>query len=68
MAKGKIKNLIKDRGYGFIEAEDGEEIFFHRTGVEGEEFESLQEGKAVEYETESSPKGPRAVNVKVIEQ
>jgi CspA family cold shock protein len=68
MAKGKIKNLIKDRGYGFIEAEDGESIFFHQTAVDGAEFESLQEGQAVEYETESSPKGPRAVSVKVTEQ
>jgi len=67
MAKGKIKNLVEGRGYGFIEAEDGEEIFFHRTGVQGADFESLKAGQVVEYDTEQSPKGPRAVNVRIKE-
>ena len=65
MAKGTTKSLLKARGYGFIEAEDGKEIFFHSTGLQGADFESLKEGQAVEYETEQGPKGVRAVNIKI---
>jgi len=65
MAKGTIKNLVTGRGYGFIEAEDGEGIFFHRTGLQDADFESLKEGQAVEYETEQSPKGLRAINIRL---
>ena len=68
--KGTIKKLIKDRGFGFIRAEDGREIFFHRTAVQGPDFESLMEGQFVEFDVEKNPKdsrtkGPRAVNVRV---
>jgi CspA family cold shock protein len=67
---GTIKRLFKDRGFGFIKAEDGREIFFHRTGVDGTEFESLTEGQAVEFDVEKNPKGsrgkgPRAINVRL---
>lgn len=66
MAKGKIKRIIRDRGFGFIEAEDGSEIFFHRTSLAGTDFNDLKEGDGVEFETEQTPKGPRATNVKGI--
>ena len=70
--KGTIKRLFKPRGFGFIYAEDGREIFFHMSSVEGVEFESLLEGQRVEFDVEKSPKhsrnkGPRAVNVKLTE-
>jgi len=65
--KGKIKTLIRNRGFGFIIAEDGKEIFCHRSALEGVEFEALEEGNSVEFDLESGPKGPRAVNVKIIE-
>ena len=65
MAKGTIKNLLKGRGYGFIETEDGKEVFFHSTGLQGADFESLKEGQAVEYETEQGPKGLRAINIRL---
>jgi CspA family cold shock protein len=71
--KGTIKKLFKDRGFGFIKAEDGREIFFHRTGViEGKEFDSMLEGQSVEFDVEKTPKGsrgkgPRAVNVRLKE-
>lgn len=65
--KGEIKRLIRDRGFGFITAEDGDEIFFHRSALEGIEFEALEEGNSVEFNTEKGPKGLRAVNVKMIE-
>jgi len=63
--KGSIKRIVGDRGFGFISAEDGSEVFFHRSSVEGIEFESLQEGANVEFDTEEGPKGPRAANVKM---
>lgn len=62
--KGKIKKLIKERGFGFITAEDGKEIFFHRSAVEGENFDTLEEDTSVEFDLEEGPKGPRATNVK----
>lgn len=66
MLKGKIKRMIRERGFGFIEAEDGKEIFFHQTGLVEVDFDELKEGDEVEFETEQSPKGARATNVKRI--
>ena len=65
MAKGKIKNLIKDRGYGFIEAEDEREIFFHETDLIDIHFDSLEEGQQVQFDVEKGEKGLKAVNVKL---
>ena len=64
--KGKIKRLIRERGFGFISAEDGREVFFHRSALEGENFDALEEGNSVEFNVERGPKGPRAVNVTLI--
>lgn len=66
MTKGKIKKLIRDRGFGFIAAVDGREIFFHRSSLVEARFDTIDEGAEVEFETEKTPKGPRAVNVKVL--
>jgi CspA family cold shock protein len=65
--KGTIKKLIRNRGFGFISAEDGKEIFFHRSALAGIDFEALEEGSSVEFDTESGPKGPRAANIKMTE-
>ena len=65
--KGTIKRLIRERGFGFISAEDGREIFFHRSALEGIDFETLEQGNSVEFNVERGPKGPRAVNVRMIE-
>ena len=62
--KGKIKRLIRERGFGFITTEDGKEVFFHRSALEGENFDALEEGASVEFNLEEGPKGPRATNVK----
>lgn len=67
MAKGRITRLMRDRGYGFITTEDGKDIFFHRTALQGLRFDSLEEGQSVEFEVETGPKGPRAVDVRVKE-
>jgi len=63
--EGKIKKLIRDRGFGFITAEDGKDVFFHGSALIGEDFNALEEGAIVEFDLERGPKGHRAVNVKV---
>ena len=64
--KGKIKRLARDRGFGFISAENGEDVFFHRSALESVQFDSLEEGIELEFDLESGPKGPKAVNIKTI--
>lgn len=65
MNKGKIKKLVRERGFGFIIDADGKEVFFHQSGLIDVSFEALNEGQEVAYEIEQSPKGPRAVNVSI---
>ncbi len=62
MEEGKIKKL-PDRGFGFIAASDGTELFSHRSECQSVEFDSLNEGQEVTFDRESGPKGPRARNV-----
>ena len=62
--KGKIKRVIRERGFGFISAKDGKEVFFHRSALQGVNFDTLEEGNEVEFDVERGDKGPRAVNVK----
>jgi CspA family cold shock protein len=66
MQSGKIKKLIRDRGFGFIAATDGREIFFHRNGLVEAEFDNLNEDQAVEFEVENTPKGPSAIDVRLV--
>ena len=68
MAKGTVARLITDRGYGFITTEEGKDVFFHRTSLQGLEFDSLKEGQALEFEIEEGSRGPRAVNIKSSEK
>ena len=68
MAQGKVKKLIGNRGFGFINAEDEKEVFFHRSGVQGMNFDSLKEGDSVEFDVEKGDKGPRAINVRLLEE
>ena len=63
MPNGTIKRLVRDRGFGFIRDDGGQEWFFHRSGVQGS-FDQLAEGQRVAFDEESSPKGPRAGNVR----
>jgi cold shock protein len=65
MPQGTIKKIVTDKGFGFISGEKGD-IFFHLSSVQGKRFEELTEGESVEYETEVSQKGPRAVSVRAI--
>ena len=65
MAQGTIKKLISNKGFGFIEGENGE-LFFHNSSLDGVSFEDLREGQTVEFTEVSGPKGPRAENVRVV--
>ena len=62
--KGKIKWYNLRRGYGFIEGEDGKDVFIHRTALPGDT--NLYEEDQVEYEIENSERGPKAINVKKV--
>ena len=62
--QGTIKKVVRDRGFGFIHAEDGREIFFHHTSLQQLDFDSLKEGEKVEFDVERAEKGPRAINVR----
>ena len=63
--KGKIKRLIRLWGFGFITTENGEEVLFHRSAFQGEDFDVLEEGTSVEFKVTRGPKGLRAVYVTV---
>ena len=64
--KGKIKRLIRLWGFGFISAENGEEVLFHRSALQGEDFDVLEEGTSVEFNLTRGPKGLRAANVRIV--
>ncbi len=66
MHTGKIKKLIRDRGFGFISDIDGREVFFHQSSLVGIAFDALKGDESVEFEVEKSDKGPRAVNVNIV--
>ncbi len=62
--KGKIKKMVRDRGFGFIRGDDGKEVFFHRSGLNAAEYDGLSEGDLVEYVVQEGPRGARAENVR----
>ena len=64
MATGKVKWFNDTKGFGFISAEDGKDIFVHHTVIEGQGFKTLLDGESVEYESESGPKGTKATRVR----
>lgn len=63
MYQGKVKWFSNDKGYGFIEADDGEDVFVHFTGILGEGFKTLDEGQSVSFEITEGNRGPQAANV-----
>ena len=63
MANGKVKWFKDEKGFGFIEVDDGTDVFVHFSDIQGDGFKSLAEGDAVSFEIEAGPKGPRATNV-----
>jgi len=67
MANGIVKWFDDRKGYGFIEQEDGPDVFVHYSGIDGNGFKSLGEGDRVSFEIEQGEKGPAAINVTVVQ-
>lgn len=69
MERGTVKWFSSEKGYGFIQPQDGsDDVFVHRNNVAGMDWEdSLSDGETVEYETEQTPKGLSAINVSRVE-
>ena len=63
VAEGKVKWFNDRKGYGFIEQEDGKDVFVHHSAIVGEGFKTLQEGQRVKFDITEGPKGPQASNV-----
>ncbi len=64
MTQGTVKWFNDSKGFGFIQREDGPDVFVHHTAITGSGFRSLKEGEAVEFEVTEGPKGPQAANVR----
>ena len=62
---GKVKWFNKQKGYGFIEQENGQDVFVHFQSVIGEGFRTLEEGQNVEFDVVNGPRGEQASNVMV---
>lgn len=63
MEQGKVKWFNAEKGFGFIEREDGTDVFVHFSAIQSEGYKSLDEGQAVEFEVEEGTRGPQAANV-----
>lgn len=63
MVKGKVKWFNEKKGYGFIERDDGGDVFVHFSAIKGDGFKTLAEGQTVEFEIIQGDKGPQAANV-----
>ena len=61
--KGVVRRFNNQRGFGFISDSEGNDVFVHYTGINGEGFKSLEEGQEVEFDVVQGEKGPQAVNV-----
>jgi len=64
LAKGTVKWFSKKKGYGFIEQDDGQDIFVHYSSIDMPGFKTLNEGDQVTFEVEVSDRGPEAKNVR----
>ncbi len=65
MHKGQVKWFNDGKGFGFIEREDGPDVFVHHSAIQGEGYKSLTEGQAVEFDIVEDAKGLKAANVKI---
>ena len=63
MNNGKVKWFSNQKGYGFIQTDDGKDIFVHFSAIQSDGFKTLSQGQDVEFEISDGPKGPQAANV-----
>ena len=66
MANGKVKRLVTDRGFGFIQGDDGKDYFFHHSAVVTKNFDQMKPDDEVEFEPTKGEKGPRAEQVRTL--
>ena len=66
MAVGKVKWFNNGKGYGFIETEEGDDVFVHFSAIQGEGYKTLNQGQSVEFEVSEGEKGPQASNVVIL--
>ena len=66
MSEGQVKWFNEKKGYGFIQQENGQDLFVHYTAIQSEGFKTLTEGQKVRFEVEDTAKGPKAKNVQII--
>ncbi|MDI6892221.1 MAG: cold-shock protein [Actinomycetota bacterium] len=64
--KGKVKWFSSEKGYGFIQREDGEDVFVHFSAIQEEGYRALEEGQEVEFEIVEGDRGPQAANVRKV--
>jgi CspA family cold shock protein len=64
--QGKVKWFNDGKGFGFIEAENGSDVFVHFSAIQDSGFKSLQEGQTVTFDVQDGPKGKSAANVKPV--
>lgn len=66
MPTGKVKWFNNSKGYGFIQQEDGTDIFVHFSAIQGDGYKTLDEGQSVSFEVTQGPKGLQAANVQKV--
>jgi len=66
MTKGTVKWFDATKGFGFIEQEDGEDIFVHFSAIQGDGFKTLEEGETVSFQVEDSDRGLQATHVEKV--
>jgi CspA family cold shock protein len=66
MANGTVKWFNEKKGFGFIEQDEGPDVFVHHTDINATGFKTLKEGDKVTFDVEQGPKGPKAANVTVV--
>ncbi len=66
MQQGTVKWFSSEKGFGFIEREDGDDVFVHFSAIQGDGFKTLEDGQAVSFEIEEGPRGLQATNVETL--